>query len=64
VGVCVIGAGPSGLTALKNLLQAGCRDVVCYDEHDGIGGNWAFSEDPYRAGVAECTRTSSRRGEP
>jgi cation diffusion facilitator CzcD-associated flavoprotein CzcO len=24
--ICVIGAGPGGLTALKNFLQAGCRD--------------------------------------
>lgn len=25
--VCVIGAGPSGITAAKNLLQVGLRDV-------------------------------------
>ena len=58
---CVIGAGPCGLAALKNLLQAGCRDVVCYDEHTSIGGNWAYSEDPARAGVHDRTHTISSR---
>jgi cation diffusion facilitator CzcD-associated flavoprotein CzcO len=58
----VIGAGPCGLTALKNLLQAGCRDVVCYEEHSSIGGNWAFTDDPRRASVhASAHSISSRR---
>jgi len=59
--VCVIGAGPCGLTALKNLLQTGCRNVVCYEEGGGIGGNWAFTDDPRRASVHECTHTISSR---
>lgn len=60
--ICVIGAGPSGLTALKNLLQAGCHNVVCYEEGGGIGGNWAYTDDPRRASVHECTHiVSSRR---
>ncbi len=58
---CVIGAGPCGLAALKNLLQVGCTDVVCYDEHSGIGGNWAFTDDPGRAGVHARTHTISSR---
>jgi cation diffusion facilitator CzcD-associated flavoprotein CzcO len=59
--VCVIGAGPCGLTALKNLLQAGCRDVVCYEESSGIGGNWAFTDDPQRASVYESSHIISSR---
>jgi cation diffusion facilitator CzcD-associated flavoprotein CzcO len=59
--VCVIGAGPCGLTALKNLLQAGCRNVVCYEEHSIIGGNWAFTDDPRRSSVHAGTRTISSR---
>jgi cation diffusion facilitator CzcD-associated flavoprotein CzcO len=60
--VCVIGAGPCGLTALKNLLQAGCRDAVCYEESGHIGGNWAFTDDPQRASVyASAHSISSRR---
>jgi cation diffusion facilitator CzcD-associated flavoprotein CzcO len=59
--ICVIGAGPCGLTALKNLLQAGCRNVVCYEESGGIGGNWAFTDDPHRVSVHACSRTLSSR---
>ncbi|MFM8890779.1 MAG: flavin-containing monooxygenase [Planctomycetia bacterium] len=38
---CVIGAGPSGLTALKNLLAVGIG-AECLEREDGIGGNWRF----------------------
>ena len=38
---CVIGAGPSGLTALKNLRAAGI-DAECLEREEGIGGNWLF----------------------
>ena len=59
--ICVIGAGPCGLTALKNLLQAGCRNIVCYEESGGIGGNWSFTDDPHRVSVHACSRTLSSR---
>lgn len=57
----MIGAGPCGLTAVKNLLQLGFREVVCYEEGNSIGGNWAFTDDPRRASVYECARTISSR---
>lgn len=38
---CVIGAGPSGLAALKNLLAAGI-DAECLEREDGVGGNWNY----------------------
>jgi cation diffusion facilitator CzcD-associated flavoprotein CzcO len=59
--VCVIGAGPCGLTALRNLLRAGHRNVVCYEEHSSIGGNWAFTDDPRRASVHASARSISPR---
>lgn len=37
----VIGAGSSGITALKALHEAGI-DVDCYEASDRIGGNWVF----------------------
>lgn len=37
--VCVIGAGPSGLTTIKQLLDEG-HDVTCFEKNDGIGGLW------------------------
>jgi cation diffusion facilitator CzcD-associated flavoprotein CzcO len=59
--ICVIGAGPCGLTALKNVLQAGCRNVVCYEESGGIGGNWAYTDDPHRISVHERSHVISSR---
>ena len=38
---CVIGAGPSGLAALKRLREVGI-DAECLEREGGIGGNWLF----------------------
>jgi dimethylaniline monooxygenase (N-oxide forming) len=37
--VCVIGAGPSGLTTIKQLRDEG-HEVVCFDANAEIGGIW------------------------
>ena len=37
--VCVIGAGPSGLTTIKQLLDEG-HEVRCFERGDNIGGSW------------------------
>ena len=42
--VAVVGAGPCGLTAVKNLIQAGLEDIACIEESEAIGGQWAFRE--------------------
>lgn len=39
--VCVIGAGASGLTTLKALIDAGLS-CVCYEKSDRVGGLWVF----------------------
>lgn len=36
---CVVGAGASGLTAIKNFLQAGF-EVDCLEREEDLGGNW------------------------
>jgi cation diffusion facilitator CzcD-associated flavoprotein CzcO len=59
--ICVVGAGPCGLTALKNLRAAGLHDVVCYDEGEAIGGNWAFDERPERHSVYDATHLISSK---
>jgi cation diffusion facilitator CzcD-associated flavoprotein CzcO len=59
--VCVIGAGPCGLTALKNLLAVGLDNVVCYDENDAIGGNWVFREENERTSVYFSTHIISSK---
>lgn len=39
--VCVIGAGPSGITAAKRLNDYGIP-FDCYEASDEVGGNWYF----------------------
>jgi hypothetical protein len=48
--VCVIGAGGSGLAAIKNFKQYGF-DVDCYERETGVGGawNWRHERSPVYA---------------
>ena len=41
--IAIIGAGPSGITALKNLATNGF-DVTCFEMNDQIGGNWVYKD--------------------
>lgn len=59
--ICVIGAGPCGLTAIKNALALGFNDVVCYDDNDEIGGNWAYTDNPARTTVYESTHINTSK---
>jgi NADPH-dependent 2,4-dienoyl-CoA reductase/sulfur reductase-like enzyme len=56
---CVIGAGPSGLTALKNLRAAGI-DAEALEREDDVGGNWYFGSPTSRV-FASTRLISSRR---
>lgn len=58
--VCVIGAGPSGITAAKNLLDEGL-EVVVYDLGQEVGGNWVFSDKVGHSSVFETTHIISSR---
>jgi len=40
---CVIGAGPSGLAALRNFLARGIP-VVGFEREDDVGGNWYYGK--------------------
>jgi len=55
---CVIGAGPSGLAALKNLLACGIP-AECLEREEGIGGNWLYGASTSR--VFDSTRLISSR---
>jgi len=59
--VCVIGAGPCGLTTVKNLLAAGLHEIVCYDDGTAIGGNWVFDERSGRGSVYDATHLISSK---
>lgn len=58
--VCVIGAGPSGITALKNLLDEGI-EAVTYDRNSEVGGNWIYSEEESHSSVFETTHIISSK---
>jgi cation diffusion facilitator CzcD-associated flavoprotein CzcO len=55
---CVIGAGPSGLTTLKNFSQAGIP-VEAFDAAADLGGVWNFSQPS--GGVYESTHLISSK---
>ncbi len=42
--VCIIGAGSSGLTACKAMLDQGIP-FVCFEKGSAIGGNWRYNND-------------------
>ena len=48
--VAVIGAGPSGITAIKNLKDKGF-DVIGFERCGGVGGNWRY-DDPSGSWIA------------
>lgn len=58
--ICVIGAGPSGITALKNLLDEGLN-VVVYDRNQEVGGNWIYTENESHSSVFETTHIISSK---
>jgi glycine/D-amino acid oxidase-like deaminating enzyme len=61
VRVAVIGAGPSGIAAAKNLRQVGLRDIVVFDKNAAVGGNWIYSPKPSHSSVFETTHIISSK---
>ena len=56
--VCVIGAGASGLAAIKNLREHGFA-VDCYERETSVGGAWNWRHD--RSPVYSSTHLISSR---
>jgi hypothetical protein len=56
--VCVVGAGASGLTAIKSLREQGFA-VDCYERETGVGGAWNWRHD--RSPVYASTHLISSR---
>ncbi|HET8871896.1 MAG TPA: NAD(P)-binding domain-containing protein [Aquabacterium sp.] len=59
--IAVIGAGPSGITAAKNLFDQGLTDVTVFDRGDRVGGNWVFDAESGHSSVFETTHIISSR---
>ena len=60
LSVAVIGAGPSGLAAVRQLLAVGVEPVV-FEKAGDIGGNWLFDADTGHASVYENTHIISSK---
>lgn len=59
--IAVIGAGCSGITALKNLVQSKVGEVVCYEQNNQVGGNWIYSAAESHSSVCETTHIISSK---
>ncbi len=58
--ICIIGAGPSGITAAKNCQQANL-DFVVFEKNDKVGGNWVFNSKTGHSSVYENTHLISSK---
>ena len=58
--VCIIGAGPSGIAAIKNISEQGIA-VKAYDFNENVGGNWIYSENSSHSSVFETTHIISSK---
>ncbi|ASQ45200.1 flavin-containing monooxygenase [Legionella clemsonensis] len=59
--ICVIGAGPCGLAAAKNLLQQGLSNFTVYEKNERLGGNWVFDEQNTHSSIYETTHIISSK---
>jgi hypothetical protein len=59
--ICVIGSGPSGITAIKNLQEQGLTNVTVFEKNNQIGGNWVFDEHNGHSSVYETTHIISSK---
>ncbi|VEG90904.1 flavin-containing monooxygenase [Legionella spiritensis] len=57
----IIGAGPSGITAAKNLLQQGLTNITVFEKNHRPGGNWVFDERNAHSSIYETTHIISSR---
>ena len=58
--VAVIGAGPCGITAIKNFNDQGFK-VTAFERCKGVGGNWRFNDPSGHSSVFETTHIISSK---
>lgn len=44
IKICIIGAGPAGLVAVKYSKECPDVECVCYERQGKIGGMWNFQD--------------------
>ena len=60
ISVAVIGAGISGLAAIKEFVTAGF-EVTGFEKNESVAGLWAYSDDPKQRSVAWHTMINSSK---
>lgn len=59
--ICVIGAGPCGITAAKNLIQQGLTNFTVFEKNSQLGGNWVYDERNQHSSIYETTHIISSK---
>lgn len=59
--ICIIGAGPCGISAAKNLLEQGLSQFTVFEKNASLGGNWVFDESNTHSSVYETTHIISSK---
>jgi hypothetical protein len=59
--IAIIGAGCSGLAAVKILAENGLTDLVCFEKNERLGGNWVFTAGEGHSSVCETTHIISSK---
>lgn len=59
--ICVIGAGPSGIAAIKNLQEQGLSNITVFEKNNQIGGNWIYDEAESHSSIYETTHIISSK---
>ena len=59
--IAIIGAGCSGITAVKNLAEAGLSNLVCFEKGNRLGGNWVYTAAEGHSSVCETTHIISSK---
>lgn len=59
--IAVIGAGPSGIAAIKNLQEQGLTQITVFEKNNQIGGNWVYDETNNHSSVYETTHIISSK---
>ena len=59
--ICIIGAGPCGITAAKNLIEQGLTNFTVFEKNSELGGNWVFNELNDHSSVYDTTHIISSK---
>ena len=59
--IAIIGAGCSGIAAIKKFKEAGLTDITCFEQNDKVGGNWIYTSGSSHSSITETTHIISSK---